>query len=84
MCIRDRGQGYRADAHRLRQILANLVANAIKFTAQGGVRIDARETTRDESSATLEFLVTDTGIGISAVDIEGLFEPCLLYTSRCV
>lgn len=69
------GQGYRADAHRLRQILANLVANAIKFTAQGGVRIDARETTRDESSATLEFLVTDTGIGISAVDIEGLFEP---------
>jgi signal transduction histidine kinase len=57
-------QHYQADAHRLRQMLANLVGNAIKFTVQGSVRIEATEVMREGTAATLEFAVVDTGAGI--------------------
>ncbi|MFY7906562.1 MAG: PAS domain-containing sensor histidine kinase, partial [Burkholderiaceae bacterium] len=69
------GQAYRADAHRLRQMLANLVGNAIKFTAQGSVHIEATELTRDGTDATLEFAVRDTGTGIPADKLPRLFKP---------
>jgi signal transduction histidine kinase/ActR/RegA family two-component response regulator len=69
------GQSYRADCQRLKQMLANLVANAIKFTACGSVRIEARERRRADHSASLEFVVSDTGIGIAAADQAALFEP---------
>jgi hypothetical protein len=52
-------------------MLSNLVNNAIKFTDQGFVRIEAREVTRDGQQAELEFSVTDSGIGI-AVDKQRL------------
>ena len=58
------GQRYLGDPHRLRQMLSNLVGNALKFTAQGHIRIEAREVERDGPHALLEFRVTDTGIGI--------------------
>jgi PAS domain S-box-containing protein len=57
-------QRYRGDPHRLRQMLSNLVGNAIKFTAQGYIHIEAREIERDDQTASLEFSVTDTGVGI--------------------
>ncbi|HRK38343.1 MAG TPA: ATP-binding protein [Burkholderiaceae bacterium] len=69
------GQAYRADAHRLRQMLANLVGNAIKFTAQGSVHIEATELTREGTDATLEFAVRDTGTGIPADKLPRLFKP---------
>lgn len=56
---------YAADAHRLRQMLSNLVGNAIKFTRQGGVRLECRELERDDTQAVLEFSVRDTGMGIA-------------------
>ncbi len=59
------GARYRGDPHRLRQILSNLVSNAIKFTAQGHVRIEARELGRSAHGAELEFSVSDTGLGIA-------------------
>lgn len=68
-------QRYRSDAHRLRQMLSNLVGNAIKFTWQGRVCIEGREIEHDGESALLEFAVTDTGIGIAADKLELLFKP---------
>lgn len=66
---------YRADAHRLRQMLSNLVGNAIKFTQQGRVHIAALEISRDANTALLEFAVTDTGRGISVERQRQLFQP---------
>lgn len=68
-------QRFRADAHRLRQMLSNLVGNAIKFTRAGQVRIEAKEIERTGTSSVLEFVVSDTGIGIPADKLELLFKP---------
>ncbi len=56
---------YLGDPHRLRQMLSNLVGNAIKFTERGEIRIEAREVGREGPAALLEFSVSDTGIGIA-------------------
>ena len=66
---------YRTDGHRLRQMLANLVGNAIKFTATGQIQVQASEIVLEGGSALLEFAVTDTGIGIAADKIDLLFKP---------
>jgi hypothetical protein len=71
-------QRYLADAYRLRQMLLNLVNNAIKFTERGEVRRGARGAARGraaEGTVWLEFSVTDTGIGITPEQLQGLFEP---------
>jgi PAS domain S-box-containing protein len=63
------------DPVRLRQILTNLIGNAIKFTMQGGVHIDARlETSLANNNAMLAFTVTDTGIGFDPSKAETLFD----------
>lgn len=59
----------RADAGRLRQILFNLIGNALKFTETGGVLIDI-----EEQSGGLSYTVFDTGPGIAAADRDRLFE----------
>lgn len=69
------GQRYLADAHCLRQMLANLVGNALKFSKAGQVRIEGCEIERNAQTALLEFSVSDTGIGIAADKIELLFKP---------
>jgi two-component system, sensor histidine kinase and response regulator len=56
--------GVIGDPVRLRQVLSNLVANAIKFTQEGHVLVEAREESREGTQVTLHFQVTDTGIGI--------------------
>ena len=56
---------YLGDPWRLRQMLSNLVGNAIKFTKQGCIRMDASEIGRSEHTALLEFAVCDTGVGIA-------------------
>jgi len=66
---------YLADPHRLRQMLANLIGNAIKFTHAGRVRIEAAETDREGKFAVLEFAVSDTGMGISTDQQALLFKP---------
>jgi PAS domain S-box-containing protein len=53
------------DALRLRQVLLNLVSNAIKFTEDGSVTVRVEQVAEEEDLATLKFLVIDTGIGIA-------------------
>ncbi len=62
------------DPYRLRQVLVNLLDNAIKFTAQGGVELRVEMLSRGSQSCTLHFQVKDTGIGIPADRLEHIFE----------
>jgi signal transduction histidine kinase len=68
-------QRFVADADRLRQMLSNLVGNAIKFTRAGQVRVNARELPAGASSGGLEFSVSDSGVGIPADKLDLLFKP---------
>ena len=68
-------QRYQTDPHRLRQMLSNLIGNAIKFTSQGAIDIEGTELERDGDTATLEFSVRDSGIGIAEAQQVLLFKP---------
>lgn len=61
------------DALRIRQIIINFMNNAIKFTDQGTVTLSVRALKEEEEAITLEFSVTDTGLGIKEEDIGKLF-----------
>ncbi|MGI9090388.1 MAG: response regulator, partial [Gemmatimonadaceae bacterium] len=65
----------RTDQGRLRQILINLVGNAVKFTQEGRVYIHVTVDAETDESVQLQFEVTDTGIGISPEGRLRLFEP---------
>jgi signal transduction histidine kinase len=64
-----------SDSLRLRQILVNLVGNAVKFTERGGVRVGVRIEPCEMTTSCLHFDVTDSGIGISAERLKALFQP---------
>jgi signal transduction histidine kinase/DNA-binding response OmpR family regulator len=64
-----------ADATRLRQILFNLVGNAVKFTEAGRIAIGARAVAGDNETVTLALSVSDTGIGMDIRQQERLFKP---------
>ena len=78
-------QHYLGDAHRVRQMVSNLVGNAIKFTAQGTIRVEAREVDGDVDgdgdgnllggAAQVEFAVIDSGIGVPQEQQAQLFQP---------
>ncbi len=64
-----------ADEGRLRQVLFNLVGNALKFTSEGGVSVSvSRKKEKQESKVALRFSVRDTGPGIAPADQDRLFE----------
>jgi PAS domain S-box-containing protein len=69
------------DPVRLHQIILNLVSNAVKFTTKGKITVSVRLLDEDEETATLEFAVTDTGIGIPENKIEKIFENFQQATS---
>jgi CheY-like chemotaxis protein/HPt (histidine-containing phosphotransfer) domain-containing protein len=64
----------KGDPGRLRQVLMNLTANAIKFTSSGEVLIAATLEAEDPASATIRFIVSDTGIGIPESMASTLFD----------
>ena len=63
------------DPTRVRQILFNLVGNAIKFTDRGFVRVSADSHTQPDGDVAVTLVVTDSGIGIDAAEQARLFEP---------
>ncbi|HLI78722.1 MAG TPA: response regulator, partial [Candidatus Binataceae bacterium] len=65
----------RGDPTRLRQVLSNLLANAIKFTHQGEVVVSVTHADSTDDEVLILFTVTDTGIGISADELHELFQP---------
>jgi len=65
------------DGPRVRQILFNLIGNAVKFTSVGDIRVSVGSTPLDGASSHLVvvFAVSDTGVGIPAENLEVIFEP---------
>ena len=63
------------DPARLRQILMNLVGNAVKFTERGEVRLTVRCRESGEGTAQVQFVVSDTGIGIPSAMLAEIFLP---------
>jgi PAS domain S-box-containing protein len=61
------------DSHRLRQVLTNLIGNAIKFTEQGEILVRMEKDPESENCWGLMFSVTDTGVGIPAEKLESIF-----------
>ncbi|MBN3823259.1 response regulator [Burkholderia sp. Ac-20384] len=66
--------GYVGDPTRLRQLVSNLVGNAIKFTEHGGITIDARLAHGGASAGCVEIVVRDTGVGIPEEALPTLFD----------
>ncbi len=64
----------RGNAQHLRQVIINLVGNAIKFTKAGSVELRVSTLTQDQSTALLRFEVIDTGIGIRQQSQQAIFE----------
>jgi len=64
----------RADETRIRQVLVNLVGNAIKFTLVGSIAVSCRCTRHNRDSGTFLIEVKDTGVGIPAADQQQIFE----------
>ncbi len=62
------------DSHKLKQILLNLVGNAIKFTENGRVKIEVYCTSKTNDNYVIEFSVSDTGIGIEEDKLDMIFE----------
>ena len=65
----------KGDPGRLKQVIANLISNAVKFTPKGEVLITAELASETEEEAAIFFKVTDTGIGITEEDKQNLFSP---------
>ncbi|SIN84354.1 Signal transduction histidine kinase [Singulisphaera sp. GP187] len=63
------------DAGRLRQVLVNLVGNAVKFTEAGEVVLDVAARSRTDQEITLQFSVADTGIGVPVEKRRSIFDP---------
>ncbi|MEK7394107.1 MAG: response regulator, partial [Fibrobacterota bacterium] len=70
------------DASKLRQILVNLVGNAIKFTSIGGVTLRITSPESDEANKRLVFEIQDSGCGMHREDLDRIFEPFVQLQQR--
>jgi len=67
--------GYIGDVNRLRQILLNLVTNAVKYTDKGEIVVEVDQEEETETHSILKFTVSDTGLGIPRERMDRLFKP---------
>ncbi len=72
-CAEDLPPAVHSDPTRLRQVLLNLIGNAVKFTELGGVKIDVGLDTSKEGEQSLHFAVTDSGIGMTKTSLAKVF-----------
>lgn len=63
------------DAGRLRQIMINLVGNALKFTENGEIGLRARLNKTENGKSVIDFTISDTGMGIPETKLKSIFEP---------
>lgn len=70
------------DGHRVRQVVMNLVSNAVKFTAAGSVTLRAEWVEVEGQAGVVRLEVTDTGVGIAPEQIEDLFQPFIQLHSE--
>ena len=63
------------DSVRLHQVILNLLTNALKFTHKGGVRLNIEVVEMDALSIIVRFSVSDTGVGMTPEQMQGLFKP---------
>ena len=73
-CAADVPRWLRGDPNRLRQVLVNLVGNAIKFTDVGEIFLEIRQESGKRHETTLQFSVRDTGVGVPETKREEIFE----------
>ena len=66
--------GFHSDPNRIRQVLLNLIENAINYTVSGAVNLKAIQAKCDDDSITVRFEITDTGIGIAKDQYNNIFE----------
>ncbi|GEM10368.1 histidine kinase [Rhodotorula toruloides] len=64
-----------ADRLRLRQVLANALSNAVKFTKDGSVTLQCRQLSEDDTRIVVRFEIVDTGVGIDSTVLPTLFHP---------
>ncbi len=69
------------DPVRLHQIILNLVSNAVKFTTRGGITVGIKLLSENENVVTIQFTVSDTGIGITEHKIKTIFDNFQQATS---
>lgn len=71
VCETDLPARFATDPHRLRQILVNLLGNAVKYTSEGEIEIALRSVSNED----VEISITDTGVGIDSHRVDDLFRP---------
>ena len=64
-----------SDCNRLRQILNNIISNAIKFTEKGEIHITVKKIKENSEQNSFEILIQDSGIGLSKEEVERIFHP---------
>lgn len=74
-CADDLPEALRGDPTRIAQVVTNLVANAVKFTTEGSVRVEVGGEPVPEAGWMLRVAVRDTGVGISEEQVAQIFEP---------